>query len=118
MARFNRRHYDCRGPEYDERYGRYEGAFACRAALDAWLDGAPHGPRGYPPSPTSDRARHRQAIPPAIDCADAYSYDLGYVERTLLQCVDARGPLRTARHAHVWVELPGRRTRVQAPNQF
>ncbi len=32
MARFNRRRYDYRGPEYDERFGRYEGAFARRAA--------------------------------------------------------------------------------------
>ncbi len=82
MGRFDRRHYDYRGPEYDERYGRYEGAFARRAALQAWLDEGRHGPRGYPPPPTSDRGRRRLPIPPEIDFSNAYSYDLDYLERT------------------------------------
>jgi hypothetical protein len=36
MARFNRPRYDYRGPEYDRRYGRYEGAYARRFALERW----------------------------------------------------------------------------------
>jgi hypothetical protein len=36
MARFDRMRYDYRGPEYDRRYGRYEGAFARRFALERW----------------------------------------------------------------------------------
>lgn len=34
MARFDRMRYDYRGPEYDRRYGRYEGAFARRFARE------------------------------------------------------------------------------------
>jgi hypothetical protein len=36
MARFNQPHYDRRGAEYNRRYGRYEGAFARRFALERW----------------------------------------------------------------------------------
>lgn len=36
MARFNQPHYDHRGPEYNRRYGRYEGAYARRFALERW----------------------------------------------------------------------------------
>ncbi len=34
MARFDRMRYDYRGPEYDRRYGRFEGAYARRIALE------------------------------------------------------------------------------------
>ncbi len=70
MARMSRRRYDYRGPEYDERFGRYEGAFARRAALAAWIDEGRHGARGYPPPPWSDRGARRQPVPPEIDYAD------------------------------------------------
>lgn len=36
MARFNRPRYDHRGPEYNRRYGRYEGAYARRFAVERW----------------------------------------------------------------------------------
>lgn len=36
MARFDRMRYDYRGPEYDRRYGRYEGAYARRFAIERW----------------------------------------------------------------------------------
>jgi hypothetical protein len=47
MARFNRPRHDDRGPEYNRRYGRYEGAFARRFAVERWqLEGEHRRGRG------------------------------------------------------------------------
>jgi len=46
--RFDRPSSDARGPAFDRRHGRYEGAYARRAALDAWEAERPHGPRHRP----------------------------------------------------------------------
>lgn len=54
MARFDRMRYDYRGPEYDRRYGRYEGAFARRFALERWELEKEH---------RNGRARHRGPRP-------------------------------------------------------
>ncbi len=69
MARFSRPRYDYRGPEYDRRYGRYEGAYARRFALERWELENEHR-RG--------RGRHR--MPPPFDKEFAYE-DRGYSRR-------------------------------------
>jgi hypothetical protein len=82
MARWNRMHYDYRGPEYDLRYGRYEGAFARRAALEAWEAERPHGPRSAPPPRWAGRAgpgRTRQWL--RDWWAEASPYDDEYLEQ-------------------------------------
>jgi hypothetical protein len=54
MARFNRPRYDDRGPEYNRRYGRYEGAFARRFARERWeLETAHRRGRGRHLTPRS-----------------------------------------------------------------
>lgn len=79
MARFNQPRFDYRGTEYDRRFGRYEQAFARKAAMDAHY-GSDYGPWGPPPyterGPVRwtydeqymhiDRAYSRRNPPPAL----------------------------------------------------
>lgn len=83
MARFDRPRYDYRGVEYDRRYGRYEGADARRAALEAWRH-EPHGPRGRRPptgSGRSGRGRSDWRVETDWDAARSYDNDYMMVDR-------------------------------------
>ncbi len=75
MARFDRMRYDYRGPEYDARYGRYEGAFARSYAIERRaierarrLGRRPSGrPRRYDEGYLyEDLEYSRRYLPPAI----------------------------------------------------
>jgi len=75
MARFDRIRYDYRGPEYDRRYGRYEGAYARRFAVERWTLERAHRRGRRPdlrPRPFDkefayeDRAYSRRHWPPAL----------------------------------------------------
>lgn len=75
MAHFNRMRYDYRGPEYDRRYGRYEGAFARRFARDRRDLERAHRlgrrPDDRPPRSDQefayeDREYSRRHLPPAV----------------------------------------------------
>ncbi len=75
MARFDRMRYDYRGPEYDRRYGRFEGAFARRFAVERYelerahrLGRRPHArPRRFDQEfAYEDREYSRRYWPPAL----------------------------------------------------
>lgn len=69
MARLNRPNYDARGEEYNRRYGRYEGAYARRFALERWEIEEAH-----------DRGRGRYLRPRRSDEEFAYE-DRDYSRR-------------------------------------
>jgi hypothetical protein len=81
MAHWNRRPHDYRGPEYDDRFGRYEGAYARRAALDAWLRERPHRHRGAPPPPWSDRGARRPEVEDELEYRSEFGYGGDYMMR-------------------------------------
>ncbi len=75
MAHFNRMRYDYRGPEYDDRYGRYEAAYARRYAIERYeleraqrLGRRPYDrPRRYDKEfAYEDREYSRRHLPPAL----------------------------------------------------
>lgn len=74
MARFDRMRYDYRGPEYNHRYGRFEGAYARRIALERTEHERERRRRRRPPPPRpayedelriEDVAYSRRYWPPA-----------------------------------------------------
>lgn len=74
MSRFNRMQYDYRGPEFDRRYGRFEGAFARRFAIERWELEKEHRngraryrrPRPIDKEFIEDNAYSRRYWPPAL----------------------------------------------------